>query len=256
MTGGIAALVGAYFIGPRIGKFAKDGSPQALPGHSLPLAITGVFILFIGWFGFNPGSQLQADLNVPIIAVLTAMAAGSGAISAMAASWLSLRKPDVSMAGNGMLAGLVAICSGIGEFSWEGTIATGVIAGVLVVFSVLGIERLGIDDPVGAFSVHGVCGAWGLIATGLFATVTPINDEEGKVAEGLLTGGGFGLMQNQLIGIVSITGFVLVSATILFGGLKALGLLRVDKEDELAGLDVSEHGTPGYGPDILVNTNA
>ena len=162
--------MGAIFLGPRIGKFSADGKPRTINGHSIPLAMLGVFILFVGWFGFNPGSQLQADLAVPYIAVMTAFAAASGAAAAMATSWAVGGKPDVGMAGNGMLAGLVAICSGIGNFTSLGTIATGAIAGVIVVFSINAIERMKIDDPVGAFSVHGVCGFWGLIATGLFAT--------------------------------------------------------------------------------------
>ncbi len=234
MTGGFAALMGALIIGPRIGKFAEDGTPKAMPGHSIPLAITGVFLLFIGWFGFNPGSELQADMAVPLIAVYTAFAAASGAVAAMVTSWITMGKPDVSMAGNGMLAGLVAICSGIGVLGPITTLVTGSVAGVIVVLSVLGIERIGIDDPVGAFSVHGVCGFWGLLATGLF-----VSDVS------------FG---TQLIGGVVIGVFVTVTAGALFAGLRAVGMLRVSPEEELAGLDVAEHGSPGYGPDILVGT--
>ncbi len=250
MTGGFAALMGALVIGPRIGKFADDGSPRAMPGHSVPLAITGVFLLFIGWFGFNPGSQLQADLAVPIIAVLTAFAAGAGAVAAMATSWATMGKPDVSMAGNGMLAGLVAICSGVGEVSAIGAVVIGAIAGSIVVVAVLGIERTGIDDPVGAFSVHGVCGFWGLIATGLFATTTPVNGAE--EAAGLLYGGGVSLLGTQILGGIAIAAFVAVTAGVLFSALKAAGVLRVSAEEEMAGLDVAEHGSPGYGPDMLV----
>ncbi len=250
MTGGFAALMGAIIIGPRIGKFTADGKPKAMPGHSVPLAITGVFILFIGWFGFNPGSQLQADMAVPVIAVITAFAAAAGAMGAMATSWITMKKPDVSMAGNGLLAGLVAICSGVGEVSAFGALLTGVVAGSIVVLSVLAIERAGIDDPVGAFSVHGVCGAWGLIATGLLATTSPINGAEESA--GLFYGGGASLLVTQLIGVVAIAAFVSVAAGALFAGLKAAGLLRVSAEEEIAGLDVSEHGAPGYGPDMLV----
>ena len=249
MTGGFAALAGAIVIGPRIGKYAPDGTPRAMPGHSIPLAMTGVLLLFIGWFGFNPGSQLQADMAVPVLAVLTAFAAASGGVGGMVTSWIMGGKPDVSMAGNGILAGLVAICSGIGELSAFGTIVTGFIAGILVVVSVLGIERLKIDDPVGAFSVHGVCGFWGLLATGLFSTVSPVNGADESA--GLLYGGGAGLFIDQLIGGVVIAVFVLVTAGALFTALKAAGLLRVSEEEETAGLDVSEHGSPGYGPDIL-----
>ncbi|MEM8924464.1 MAG: ammonium transporter [Actinomycetota bacterium] len=252
MTGGFAALAGALVIGPRIGKFGDDGKPRALPGHSIPLAMAGVFLLFIGWFGFNPGSQLQADMNVPIIAVLTAFAAASGGAAALATSWLMMPKPDVSMVGNGILAGLVAICSGIGEFSWLGTVLTGAVAGVLVVVSVLTVERMKVDDPVGAFSVHGVAGFWGLLATGLFATTTPVNGNEESA--GLLYGGGGALFLDQLIGGVVIGIFVFVAAGIMFFGLKTAGLLRVSAEEEQAGLDISEHGSPGYGPDLLPST--
>jgi Amt family ammonium transporter len=249
MTGGFAALAGALIIGPRLGKFADDGSPRALPGHSIPLAMAGVLLLFIGWFGFNPGSQLQADMAVPVIAVLTAFAAAAGGSAAMATSWLTMKRPDVSMAGNGLLAGLVAICSGVGEMDWRGTLLTGAVAGVLVVVSVLGIERLGIDDPVGAFSVHGVCGFWGLLATGLFATTSPINGATDSA--GLLFGGGVGLLFDQLVGGIAIAVFVFGAAGALFTALKALDLLRVSPDEEMVGLDISEHGSPGYGPDIL-----
>ena len=246
MTGGFAALMGAIILGPRIGKFAADGKPRTINGHSIPLAMLGVFILFVGWFGFNPGSQLQADLAVPYIAVMTAFAAAAGAVGAMVTSWIVMGKPDVGMAGNGMLAGLVAICSGIGNFTALGTIATGVIAGVIVVVSVRAVESAKIDDPVGAFSVHGVCGFWGLIATGLFATAnSPVGGGE-DAPVGLFSGGGADVLVTQVIGGVAIAAFVTVASGILFGALKTAGMLRVSEEEELAGLDLSEHGAPGY----------
>ncbi len=235
MTGGFAALAGAIVLGPRIGKFGPDGKPRTINGHSIPLAMLGVFILFVGWFGFNPGSQLQADLAVPYIAVLTAFAAAAGAAGGMITSWAVGGKPDVGMAGNGLLAGLVAICSGIGNFDAFWTCVTGLIAGVIVVFSIKAVETAKIDDPVGAFSVHGVAGFWGLIATGLFATDL-----------GLLRGGGGSLLVIQLIGGVAIAAFVTIAAFALFSAIKAAGLLRVSEEEELAGLDLSEHGAPGY----------
>ena len=251
MTGGFAALMGAIVLGPRIGKFTPDGKPRTINGHSIPLAMLGVFILFIGWFGFNPGSQLQADMAVPYIAVQTALAAGAGAAGAMVTSWLVMGKPDVSMAGNGMLAGLVAICSGIGNFVSVGTLLTGVIAGVIVVFSIRAVEGARIDDPVGAFSVHGVCGVWGLLATGIFATSS--SPVDGSL-EGVLYGGGFGLLGDQIIGAVAIAVFVTIAAGLLFGGIKAAGLLRVSAEEELAGLDMSEHGSPAYALDLTPPT--
>ena len=243
MTGGVAALMGAIFLGPRIGKYAPNGKPRTINGHSIPLAMLGVFILFVGWFGFNPGSQLQADLAVPYIALLTAFAAAAGSAAAMITSWVVMGKPDVAMAGNGMLAGLVAICSGIGNFNSLGTLATGAIAGVIVVLSIRAVEAAKIDDPVGAFSVHGVCGFWGLIATGLFATSgSPVDGS----LEGLFAGGGVSLLIDQAIGGVAIFVFVAVASGILFFSLKTIGMLRVSEEEELAGLDLSEHGTPGY----------
>ena len=253
MVGGVAALMGAVVIGPRIGKYSADGKPQAIEGHNTPLAIVGVLLLFIGWFGFNPGSELAADLAVPVIAALTALAATAGGVAAAATSWIVLTKPDVSMTGNGMLAGLVAICSGIGDMNHWGTVATGTIAGVIVVLAVLAVERAGVDDPVGAFSVHGVCGFWGLIATGLFATTSGTNG----AIDGLLAGGAIGLLIDQLVGGLAIAAFVAVTTGALFVALKATGWLRVSVEAEILGLDLAEHGAPGYGrePQIEVYNN-
>jgi ammonium transporter, Amt family len=232
LTGGIAALVGAALIGPRIGKFGADGKPRAIPGHSIPLAMTGVFILFIGFFGFNPGSALQADMSVPVVAVLTLFAACAGAVGALISAWALLKKPDTSMAGNGLLAGLVAICAGVGSMDVVPAIITGFVAGLIVVPAVLLIERvLKVDDPVGAVSVHAVSGFIGLIATGIFV-------EDASVV-------------TQLIGALAIIAFVGVASGIMFGILKAVGILRVSAEEEIEGLDVSEHGAPGYGPDML-----
>ncbi len=243
MVGGVAALMGALILGPRIGKFGPDGKPRTINGHSIPLAMLGVFILFVGWFGFNPGSQLQADMAVPYIAVQTALAAAAGGTAGMITSWITAGKPDVGMAGNGLLAGLVAICSGIGNFVSIGTVLTGFVAGVIVVLSIKAVERAKIDDPVGAFSVHGVAGFWGLIATGLFASESSPVDSSGG---GLLTGGGTGLLIDQAIGGIAIFAFVATAAGLLFSAIKAAGLLRVSEEEELAGLDLSEHGAPGY----------
>ena len=251
MVGGVAALMGALILGPRIGKFGPDGKPRSINGHSIPLAMLGVFILFVGWFGFNPGSQLQADMAVPYIAVQTALAAAAGGSAGMITSWIIGGKPDVGMAGNGLLAGLVAICSGIGNFISIGTILTGFVAGVIVVLSIKAIEKAKIDDPVGAFSVHGVCGFWGLIATGLFASESSPVDSTGG---GLLTGGGADLLIDQFIGGIAIFAFVAVTAGILFTGIKAAGLLRVSEEEELAGLDLSEHGAPGYDMGVPMQT--
>lgn len=247
-VGGWAALMGAIAIGPRIGKYGPDGKPRAIPGHSVPLAMVGVFILFIGWFGFNPGSQLTADFEVPRIAVTTLVAACAGAVLAMLTVWAVTGKPDVSMTGNGLLAGLVGITAGCFVMDIQGAMITGAIAGVIVVFSVLGIERAGVDDPVGAVSVHGVCGAWGTIAVGLFANdaalVSPLGEDG---LNGLFYGGGSDLLVDQVVGVIAVFVFVCVTAGVLFFALKAIGILRVSPEDEAIGLDLTEHGAPGYG---------
>lgn len=232
MTGGVAAFMGAAILGPRIGKYGADGKPRAIPGHSMVLFYLGVFVLFIGWFGFNPGSQLQADMEVPLIAVMSLFAAVAGAVGALIMGWITLGKPDASMSGNGLLAGLVAICAGVDVLDPQWVLLTGFIAGLIVVLSVLAIDRfVKVDDPVGAVSVHGVCGFWGLLATGLFAADAS-----------------FG---TQLIGGLAILVFVAVAAGIVFGILKVTGLFRVSPEEEAAGLDATEHGAPGYGPDMV-----
>ncbi|MCD9624542.1 ammonium transporter [Rhabdothermincola salaria] len=241
MTGGVAAFMGALILGPRLGKFGPDGKPRAIPAHSIPLALTGVLILFIGWFGFNPGSALQADMSVPIVAVLTLFAACAGAVGAMISAWLLLKKPDVSMAGNGLLAGLVSICAIVGNVNPVPAIIVGFVAGLVVVPAALFIERvLKVDDPVGAVAVHAVSGFWGLTAAGLFA-----------IEDGLFDGGGASLLGTQLLGALGILAWVAVTTGILFGVLKAAGIFRVSPAEEIEGLDLSEHGSPGYAPDSL-----
>jgi len=248
-VGGWAALMGAIIIGPRIGKYSAEGKPRAIPGHNIVIAMLGVFILFVGWFGFNPGSQLAADIEVPRIAVNTAMAAAGGGVAALFTSWIVFRRPDVSMVGNGILAGLVSITAGAYLMDgWTSTIA-GLIGGIIVVFSVVGLERLKVDDPVGAVSVHGVCGAWGTLAVGLFANANAPFLDEG--IDGLFFGGGLDLFVDQLVGVVAVFAFVVVTTGILFSAIKAIGMLRVDPEHEIEGLDVTEFGVPGYGPDAL-----
>ena len=239
MTGGVAALVGAAFLGPRIGKYGPDGKPRAIPGHSIPFAIIGCLILLIGWFGFNPGSELAADSAVAPIFVTTVLAGVAGAVVAMFVTWFKDGKPDVAMAGNGLLAGLVGITAGCAALNNWWAVVVGALAGVLVVFSVAFFDRIKIDDPVGAISVHGVCGAWGVLAVGLFAT-----------DDGLFDGGGGDLLLSQFIGVVAIAAFVAVCMAIVFGVLKATIGLRVDPAEELEGLDVHEHGYPGYGIDV------
>ncbi len=239
-VGGWAALMGALVLGPRIGKYTKDGKPRAIPGHSIPFAILGVFILWIGWFGFNAGSELAADLAVGPIALTTLLAAAAGGVGGVATIWLKTGKPDAAMAGNGVLAGLVGITAGTAAVGPWAAVLIGLVAGVIVVYSVFFFDRIRIDDPVGAISVHGVCGAWGTLAVGLFAT-------EG----GLIYGDGLSLLGTQLVGVVAVFAFVTVAAGALFYGIKATVGLRVPPEEELAGLDIVEHGAPGYAPDAM-----
>jgi len=237
MTGGVAALVAASILGPRIGKFdAKTGKARAIPGHSIVLGALGTLLLFFGWFGFNGGSVLALDGEViGFVIVTTALAGGSGGTAAGIFTRLTNGKWDVAMMANGILAGLVGITAGADSVSFNMAILVGLIAGVLVAVSVKMIDSLKIDDPVGAISVHGVCGILGTLWVGLAAT-------DG----GLFFGGGAELLIAQVIGIVGVIAWVGIASAILFGTLKAVGQLRVSEEEEIEGLDVHEHGVPGY----------
>jgi Amt family ammonium transporter len=245
MTGGVAALMGAIVLGPRIGRYGPDGKPRAIPAHNIPYAVLGTFILLVGWYGFNPGSELAADGAIGGIAVTTTLAAAAGAIAAMAAIWMKTGKPDVAMTANGMLAGLVGITAGTAAVSNVGAMVIGAAAGVLVVGAVLFFDRLRIDDPVGAISVHGVCGAFGTICVGLFAT-----EDTDFWKQGLFYGGGSEQLVSQVIGVIAVGAFVAAAAGLLFVLLNGTIGLRVSREEELAGLDVLEHGAPGYGADV------
>ena len=248
MTGGIAAFMGALFLGPRIGRYAADGSPRAIPGHNIPFAILGVFILWVGWFGFNPGSELLADEFVSGIAINTMLAACAAGLFTAITITLVSGKPDLAMIGNGVLAGLVAITAPCGAVTPMMSVVIGGIAGVLVVFAVLFFDKVKIDDPVGAISVHGICGFWGLISVGLFATY----DDAflGREDAGLFYGGGIDQLLVQLLMAAIILVWVVVCTGILFGVLKATIGLRVTAEEEIEGLDVLEHGLQGYSADM------
>lgn len=235
MVGGWAALMGAAFLGPRIGKYNPDGTPNAIPGHNMGFAMLGCLILWIGWFGFNPGSQLAADDAVPYIAVTTNLAAAAGGITATVTAWLVIGKPDLSMIINGILAGLVGITAGCAGVSYWGAVIIGAIAGIIVVFSVLFFDKIKIDDPVGATSVHLVNGGWGTLAVGLF-------DKD----LGLLYGHGATQLIAQIVGILTIGGFTVVLTSIFWMILKATLGIRVHEEEELKGLDISEHGMEAY----------
>ncbi|MGF1597091.1 MAG: ammonium transporter [Acidimicrobiales bacterium] len=247
-TGGWAALMGALILGPRIGKYGADKRLQAIPGHSIPFVVIGAMILFVGWFGFNAGSELAADEFVMQIAVKTLLAACGGAVVAMGLSWFLDGKPDVSMAANGLLAGLVSVTAPVGAvYSWT-ALLIGAIGGLLVVFSVRMFDRVGIDDPVGAISVHGVCGTWGTFSIALFADL----DDAflGREGAGLFYGGGVDQLVTQVTFILTHAIFVLATSGALFLAIKHTIGLRVSEAEEIAGLDSEEHGSPGYGPDM------
>ena len=248
-AGGWAALMGAVFLGPRLGKYSAGGVLRPIPGHSTPMAILGVFILWLGWFGFNAGSELAADGVVMVVALNTAVAAAASTLTAGAAVWWRTGKPDVAMAGNGTLAGLVGITAGCAAMDVAGALVTGALAGVLVVHSVFFVERKGIDDPVGAVSVHGVCGVWGTLAVGLFARY----DDAflGRADAGLFYGGGAGQLLVQLLLVLIVAAWVLVTTGLLFAVLRRFGLLRVPPAGEARGLDLSEHGASAYPGDSM-----
>jgi Amt family ammonium transporter len=259
MVGGVTALAGAMVLGPRIGKYNKDGTANPIPGHNIPMALLGCLILAFGWFGFNPGSTLAGtDLRIAVIAVNTMLASASGAIFALLYMWAKFGKPDPSMSANGLLAGLVAItapCAFVSSF-WAFVI--GAVAGVLVCWSVFFVERsMKVDDPVGAISVHGTCGAWGVISLGLFSDGTygdGFNGVEGTV-RGLFYGGASQFVA-QIIGTVTCFVFIFVASWVFFKVLDLVMGMRVSAEMELEGLDVPEMGVHGYpevqGPSTVV----
>ncbi len=253
-TGGWAALMGAIILGPRIGRFAADGKPRAIPGHSIPFVVVGAFILFVGWFGFNPGSELAADEYVMMIAVRTLVAGSAGAVVAMLAVWAMDKKPDVSMTANGLLAGLVSITAPCGAVETWAAVVIGAVGGLLVVFAVKFFDRMKVDDPVGAISVHGVCGTWGTLSIALFARY----DDAflGREDAGLFYGGGADQFVTQVTFVLAHFVFVAVTAGLLFLAIKATIGLRVSEEEELEGLDVLEHGAPGYAGDTVTSVPA
>ena len=254
MVGGVAALAGAIVIGPRIGKFDKNGNPIPIPGHHLPMAIAGTFILAFGWFGFNPGSTLAGgDLRIAIVATNTMLASAAGAFSAMVYVWTRHGKPDPSMMANGLLAGLVAITAPCAFVTAPVAVLIGALAGVLVVLSVYFVEgTLKVDDPVGAISVHGTCGAWGVLSLGLFADGVygdGWNGVPGKVT-GLFYGDASQFVA-ECIGTLTCFVFVFAMFFVFFKVVDALIGNRVSAEVEIGGLDLPEMGALGY-PDFVL----
>lgn len=253
LVGGVAAFVGAKILGPRIGKYSKNGKARAIPGHSLTLGALGVFILWFGWFGFNAGSSLgivEQEELVSRIFMTTNIAAAASTFTAMAVTWIKYKKPDVSMTLNGSLAGLVSITAGCATVTISGAMIIGLSAGILVVFGIEFIDKvLKIDDPVGAIGVHGICGAFGTIMVGLFSYYSP-NDIFGDKA-GLLYGGGFKLLAIETLGVVSVFAWVGITMTIIFLGIKKTVGLRVSKQEEISGLDIEEHGLVNSYADFM-----
>lgn len=255
-VGGFAGLAAAWVLGPRIGKFNKDGSSNAIPGHSLTLAALGVFILWMGWFGFNAGSTLSGmNASLGFIAVTTTTAAAAGVVSALIVNWIKSGHPSTEMALNGALAGLVAITAGTANVSVVGSIAIGVVAGIVLVFGLDFIERvLKVDDPVGAVAVHGLNGMWGTIAVGLFA-MPAVGEFTGMGgAAGLFYGGGVTLLGIQALGTVVVSAWAFITMGVLFFAMKKTVGVRVSEEEEIEGLDISEHFTtsyPEFGPSAV-----
>jgi Amt family ammonium transporter len=247
--GALAALAGALLLGPRIGKFGHDGRANPIPGHNIPYAVLGTLILWFGWFGFNPGSTLSVDFGgfgyFAYVALTTNIAAATGAVSGILVSWLVLKKPDISMMLNGVLAALVAITAASGFVAPWAAVVIGAVSGFIAVVGVIAVERIGIDDPIGAVAVHGMSGVWGTVATGLFAV--PL------LAKNLNTGtGGFvytGSLHQvgvQLLGLAAVGAFTFSASFLSLWVMKALWGIRVNPETETQGLDVHEHGMWGY----------
>ena len=257
LTGGVLALVGAKLLGPRYGKFSKDGKPNAIPGHHIPMAVVGCFILAFGWFGFNAGSTLAGtDLRIGVVAVNTMLAGSAGVFSSMLYTWLRYGKPDISMSANGLLAGLVAITAPCAFVPAPAAVLIGLIAGILLCWSVVFVERvLKIDDPVGAVSVHGLNGAWGVLSLGLFADGTygdGWNSVKGT-ATGLFYGDG-GQLAAQCIGILTNIVYVGAIGYFVFKLLDVTVGLRVDPEQESEGLDQYEVAVIAY-PDFNIRSS-
>jgi Amt family ammonium transporter len=252
-VGGFVGLAGAIVLGPRFGKFGKDGKPRAIPGHSITLAALGTFILWFGWFGFNPGSTFNGHhLRIAIIAVNTTLAASAGSLMALLVVYGKTKKWDLGMALNGCLAGLVAVTAPCAWVEGWAAVVIGLVAGLVVVLGVFGWEGLGIDDPVGAVSVHGMNGVWGLISVGLFADGTYGNcSTEGAMVTGLFYGGGTGQLTAQLIGAGVAVAWAFILGYLIFKGMDMWFGIRVSPEEEIKGLDIPEHGTPAY-PDFYV----
>jgi Amt family ammonium transporter len=248
LQGATAALVATILLKPRIGKFNKDGSANMIPGHNQVLTVLGVIILWIGWFGFNPGSTLSAmgDAYFGYIALTTNMAAAAGGVAALVVSWMYFGKSDIPSMLNGVLAALVAITASCAYVDTWAAIVIGAVAGIVTFFTAQWFEKMGLDDPIYAFSVHGIAGVWGTLSNGLFANPDLINTNALVGEGGLFYGGGFHQLGVQALGVAGAFVFVAVLSFIILGIIKVTIGLRVTEEEEIIGLDLSEHGTYGY----------
>lgn len=242
-VGGAAALVGAWMLGPRFQRYRKDGSPSFIGGHSLPLVTLGVFILWFGWYGFNAGSTLGMGDPVAVarVAMNTTLAPAAGTLAAMFVAWVRYGKPDLTLALDGALAGLVGITAPCLVVGGGASIAIGIVAGILVIYGLDWLNQLQIDDPVGAFPVHGMCGMWGTVAVGLFGQKVL-----GAPADGLFYGGGFGPVGIQAMGTLACVVFTMVVMWIIFRAIDSVVGLRVSHQTELVGLDQAEHDLESY----------
>ncbi|SMC61519.1 ammonium transporter [Cellulophaga tyrosinoxydans] len=235
-VGGWAALIAVYLLGPRIGKFGEDGKPQAIPGHNIPLAAAGVLILWLGWFGFNGGSVLSADpAGTSLVLVTTSLAAAAGGVSAMLFSFILYKNLDLTMFLNGILGGLVGITAGADLMSPNESVIIGVLAGIFIVGAVALVDKIKLDDPVGAIAVHLICGIWGTLAVGIFGAKAGVDQ-----------------LIYQLTGIGVIGAFCCITAFIILIVIKKTAGIRVSKEEEMEGLDLHEHGMDAY-PDFRMN---
>jgi len=246
LSGAMAALAGTLLLGPRLGKYDDDGNPVTIPGHNMPLAVLGVLILWIGWYGFNPGSTMAAVPEIADIAVTTTLAAAAGVLGAMIMSYVYRRNVDVGMGGNGAIAALVAITAPCAFVAPWASIVIGFVAGVIMYLTLVFVDKIGVDDPLGAIAAHGMGGIWGTLSAGLFTT--PELAVIGR--PGLFYGGGFYQLGIQALGIVACGGFVFIASLAVFATLKATIGIRVKPDQELDGLDIHEHGVFGY-PDLV-----
>jgi Amt family ammonium transporter len=246
LSGAMAALAGTLLLGPRLGKYDDDGRPVTIPGHNMPLAVLGVLILWIGWWGFNPGSTMAATPQIADIALTTNLAAAAGVLGAMSMSYAYRRNVDVGMGGNGAIAALVAITAPCAFVAPWASIVIGFLAGVVMYATLAYVDRIGVDDPLGAIAAHGMGGIWGTLSCGLFTTP----DLAAIGQPGLFYGGGLYQLGVQALGIVAAGGFVFLSSLAVFAALKATIGIRVKPDQELDGLDIHEHGVYGY-PDLV-----